>query len=191
MKVRHDGLLRAVLEGFAAAGATTDNSEVMVSPVDGRRADGVIYHPALGPRGIAIDVTVWNDLSLARIVTSATVSHWVLVAAEAYKTRKYQEVCEAVNFDFAAFAANPRGGLGPTLERMWNAVWQDALAHAAAAGLPTRPIDSLQRRHLERIAAHMARALHYSVWAHTSGRTTTAPIRPDPDPHSVQLPPSL
>ena len=74
---------------------------------------------------------------------------------------------------------------------MWSAVWLDALARAAAAGLPTRPIESLERRHLERIAAHMARALHYSIWAHTTSRVMAAPIRPDPDPHTAQMPPSL
>jgi len=163
----------------------------MVSPLDNRRADGAIYHPALGARGIAIDVTVWNDLTLPRIAISATVSHWVLVAAEAYKNAKYTAACESTNLDFAAFSANPRGGLGPTFERMWNAVWLDALARAAAAGLPTRPIESLERRHLERIAAAMARALHYSIWAHTTSRATSAPIRPDPDPHVAQMPPSL
>ena len=99
--------------------------------------------------------------------------------------------CHAANFDFAALAANPRGGFGPTLERMWNAVWLDATARAAAAGLPTRPIESLQRRHLERIAAHMARALHYSIWAHTTSRATKAPLRPDPDSPTAQLPPTL
>ena len=191
MKVRHDNLLRSLLEGFGAAGATIDASEIMVSPHDNRRADGAIYHPALGSRGIAIDVTVWNDLTLPRIAIAAGVSHWVLVAAEAYKTKKYETHCHAANFDFAALAANPRGGLGPTLERMWNTVWLDAIARAAAAGLPTRPIVSLERRHLERIAAHMARALHYSIWAHTTSRTTTDPPRPDPDPHTPQMPPSL
>ena len=115
----------------------------------------------------------------------------VLVAAEDYKTKKYEEHCHAANFDFAALAANPRGGFGPTLERMWNAVWLDATARAAAAGLPTRPIESLQRRHLERIAAHMARALHYSIWAHTTSRATKAPLRPDPDSPTAQLPPTL
>ena len=64
---------------------------------------------------------------------------------------------------------------------MWNAVWLDAIAKAHAAGLPTRPINSLERRHLERIAATMARALHFSIWTHTDGRGVSAPLRPEPD----------
>ena len=75
MKVRHDNLLRSLLEGFGAAGATIDASEIMVSPLDNRCADGAIYHPALGTRGVAIDVTVWNDLTLPRISHSANISH--------------------------------------------------------------------------------------------------------------------
>ena len=82
-------------------------------------------------------------------------------------------------------------GDGPPLERMWNAVWLDAITRAAAAGLPTHPIASLERRHLERIAATMARALHHSIWTHTTSRAASAPPRPEPDLHTPQLPPSL
>ncbi len=76
----------------------------------------------------------------------------------------------------------------PTLERHWRLVWTDALTRATAAGLPTRPIASLERRHLERVAATMARHLHHVIWTHTSNKTMTTPLNPDPDLHVQMLP---
>ena len=95
------------------------------------------------------------------------------------------------NFDFAALAANPRGGFGPSLECLWRLVWDSAKARAAASGLPARPIASLERRQLETIAAVMARELHRSIWLRTSGRAMAPPIQPDPDPTSAQVPHEL
>ena len=190
LKARHDAFHHATLDGFAAAGAVIDRSELWISRVDNKRADGAIYHPLLGTRGVAIDSTIWNDLTLARLGISATVSHWTLAAAEALKNRKYTTLCDAANFDFAAYAANPRGGFGPFLEHQWNLVWVDAMTRAKAAGLPTRPIASLERRCLERIAATMAQHLHHAIWSRTSDRTMAPPIHPDPD-LQTQMPPSL
>ena len=190
LKARHDAFHNAVLDGFAAAGAAIDRAELWISKTDNKRADGAIYHTALGTRGIAIDTTIWNDHTLPRIDISATISHWTLVAAEDHKTKKYKALCDEANFDFAAYAANPRGGFGPTLERHWRLVWTDATTRAAAAGLPTRPIASLERRSLERIAATMAVHLHHAVWSRATGRTMAAPIRPEPD-LQTQMPPSL
>ena len=190
LKARHDAFHLAVLDGLAAGGAAIDRNEIWVSRHDNKRADGALYHTLLSTRGIAIDTTIWNDLTPARLNISATISHWALLAAEATKNNKYTALCEAVNLDFAAYAANPRGGFGPTLERHWRLVWTDALTRATAAGLPTRPIASLERRHLERIAATMARHLHHVIWTHTSDKTMTAPPNPDPD-LQVQMPSAL
>ena len=85
-----------------------------MSRVDNKRADGTVYHTVLSDRGVAIDATIWNDLTLPRVGISATLSHWALVAAEATKVRKYADLCDAANFDFGAYAGNPRGGFGPT-----------------------------------------------------------------------------
>ena len=161
-----------------------------MSRVENKRADGTIYHTVLSDRGVAIDATIWNDLILPRIGISATLSHWALVAAEATKVRKYAVLCDAANFDFAAYAGNPRGGFGPTAERHWHLVWTDAFTRAAAAGLPTRPIASLERRCLERIAATMARHLHQVIWSRTTERAMKAPLNPDPD-LQTQMPSSL
>ena len=47
----------------------------------------------------------------------------MLLAAEKYKTTKYEALCDALNLDFAALAANPLGGFSPTLVRVWRTVW--------------------------------------------------------------------
>ena len=36
-----------------------------ISPADNKRADGCLWHIALGARGVAIDVTIWSDFTLA------------------------------------------------------------------------------------------------------------------------------
>ena len=104
-----------------------------------------------------------NDLTLPRLNISATISHWALVAAEASKTLKYVELCNPANAEFAACAANPLGGFGPTVERHWHLIWTDTFTRAAAAGLPTRPVASLERRCLERIAALRRQRLRMNV----------------------------
>ena len=108
LKARHDAFLNAVLDGFAAAGCAIDRSEIWISRHDGKRVDGAIYHTALGGRGVAVDATIWNDLTLGRLPLSAVVSHWVLAAAEVSKVKKYRDLCEAANFDFAALAPRQR-----------------------------------------------------------------------------------
>ena len=180
------------MTGFAKAGAAVDKSEIFISPHDGKRADGILFHPAFGTRGLAIDATVWNDCTLPRLSTSAIISHWVLLAAEAFKTAKYAALADAVNLDFACLAFNPRGGFGPLLEQLWRAIWADRVAHAAAAGQPTRPILSLERRCLEAVAQAFARCLHTSTFSHTTDRAIGDQTQPDDEDEPVaQVPPSL
>ena len=180
------------MTGFSKAGAAVDKSEIFISPHDGKRADGILFHPSFGARGLAIDATVWNDCTLPRLSTSAAISHWVLLAAETFKTAKYESLADAVNLGFACLAFNPRGGFGPHLERLWRAVWADRVAHAAAAGQPTKPILSLERRCLEHIAQVFARCLHSSIYSHTTDRAIGDHTQPDDeDEPMVQQPPSL
>ena len=90
------------------------------------------------------------------------------------------------HLDFAALAANPHGGFGPNLFRVWRAVWDARLATATAAGLPTRPIASLERRCLERLSATFARNLHLSIYQRTTNRYAANPAQPpdtDGDAH--------
>ena len=54
-----------MLESLCKGGAAISKDEIFVSAVDNKRADGCIWHPALGARGIAIDITVWSDYTLA------------------------------------------------------------------------------------------------------------------------------
>ena len=192
VKARHESALAAIMAGFAKAGAAVDKSEIFISPHDGKRADGVLFHPSFGTRGLAIDATVWNDCTLPRLSTSATISHWVLLAAETFKTAKYEDLAHAVNLDFACLAFNPRGGFGPHLERLWHAIWADRVAHAAAAGQPVQPILSLERRCLEHVAQAFARCLHSSTFTHTTDRAIGDRTQPSAeDEPTPQLPPSL
>ena len=92
----------------------------------------------------------------------------------------------ALNYDFAALAANPLGGFSPTLLRVWRTVWDARMAQARLAGLPTRPIASAERRCLERISAGMARHLHRAIFQHATSRyvaTTVQPADVDGDAH--------
>jgi len=192
VKARHEHALTAVMEGFSKAGAAVDKSEIFISPHDGKRADGILFHPCFGTRGLAIDATVWNDYTLPRLSLSAAISHWVLLAAETFKTAKYEALADAVNLDFACLAFSPRGGFGPHLERLWHAIWADRVAHAVAAGQPTRPILSLERRCLEHVAQVFARCLHSSTYSHTTDRTIGDRTQPaDDDEPTTQLPRSL
>ena len=110
----------------------------------------------------------------------------MLLAAEKYKTTKYEALCDALNLDFAALAANPLGGFSPTLLRVWRTVWDARMAQARLSGLPTRPIASAERRCLERISASMARHLHRAIFQHATSRyvaTTVQPADVDGDAH--------
>ena len=146
---RHNAFRTVVLEGLARAGAVISKDEIMVSAVDNKRADGCLWHPSLSERGIALDFTVWSDYTLARLPTAAATPQWTLLAAQKYKSDKYTPLCDAINLDFAALAANPHGGWAPDLVRLWRTVWDARLVSARTAGLPTHPIASQERRALE------------------------------------------
>ena len=183
---RHESFRHGVLDGLAKGGAAISKEETFISPADNKRADGCLWHIALGARGVAVDVTIWSDFTLARLPRSASNPLYVLLAAEKYKTTKYEALCDALNLDFAALAANPLGGFSPTLLRVWRTVWDARVAQARLAGLPTRPIASAERRCLERISAGMARHLHRAIFQHATSRyvaTTVQPADVDGDAH--------
>ena len=183
---RHESFRHGILDGLAKGGAAISKEETFLSPQDNKRADGCLWHIALGARGVAIDVTIWSDLTLARLPRSASTSLHVLLAAEKYKTTKYEALCDALNLDFAALAANPLGGFSPTLLRVWRTVWDARMAQARLAGLPTRPIASAERRCLEGISASMARHLHRTIFQHATSRyvaITAQPADVDGDAH--------
>ena len=165
--------------------------KVLVSPIDNKRADGCIWHPALSARGIAIDVTVWSDFTFARLPLSAATPLYTLLAAETFKEAKYASLCDAENLDFAALAANPLGGFGPTLHRIWRTVWDHRLSQARAAGMPTRPIASLERRCLESLSATFARHLHLSLFHRTTNRIAAAITNPPDIDGDAHLPVDL
>ena len=185
---RHNAFRTAILDGLARGGAVASSDEIFVSATNNQRADGCLWHPALSARGIAIDVTVWSDYTFARLPLSATTALYTLLAAESYKETKYKRLCDARNLDFAALAANPQGGFGPTLLRAWKAVWSHRIAQAKTAGLPTRALVSLERRCLEHISAVFARHLHKAIHARTTSRLTAQPDHPDDADGDAHLP---
>jgi len=174
--------LRHLLDGLKAAGAATDAStasgEVFISAVDNKRADAVIWHPALSARGIAIDVTIWSGLTLPRLAHSATTADWVTLAAEKQKTDKYRHLCDQLGLDFEPLAADPASGFGPNLRRVWRVCWDHRLAAATAAGRPTRPIASQERRCLERLSAALIRCLHRGIATRLFAPLATTPAQP-------------
>jgi len=188
---RHQTFQKGILESLHTGGAAISKDEIFVSPTDNKRADGCLWHPALSDRGIAIDVTVWNPLTLARLALSASYPLYTLCAAELFKTEKYETLCDGMNLDFLAFAAYPNGGFGPILQKTWTTVWAHRIATATAAGLPTRPIASQERRCLERIATNFARDLHRSIWFRTTSRYVEVPLQPEDLDGDAHLPADL
>lgn len=188
---RHQSFQRVLLESLSLAGAVVSKDEIFVSTVDNKRADGCIWHPGLSARGTAIDVTVWSDYTLPRLRHAAAQIGYTLRAAEKYKTDKYEELCDKCNLDFAALAANPHGGFGPNLFRVWRIIWDARIATAAAAGLPTRSIASLERRCLERLSAAFARNLHLTISRRTTNPYTANPAQPPDVDGDAHLPADL
>ena len=180
-----------ILAGFAHAGAATSPDEVFVSKTDNKRADGCLWHPALSPRGMAIDVCIWSDYTLARLPLAASSPGYVLTAAEKFKTGKYTALCNELNLDFGALAANVQGGFGPKLTEYWQLAWAHRIATARTAGLPTRPLASLERRCLESLSAVFARELHRSIYGRTTNRTTTILTMPEDVDGDAHLPMEL
>ena len=189
---RHQQFLRHLLDGLKAAGAAVDAStasgEVFISPIDNKRADAVIWHPALSARGIAVDTTIWSGLTLPRLAHSAAAADWVTLAAEKHKIDKYRHLCDALNLDFEPLAADPQGGFGPNLRRIWRLCWDHRLAAAAATNRPTRPIVSHERRCLERISTALIRCLHRAIATRLHAPIAVGTAQPPDDDGDAHMP---
>ena len=182
---RHNGANGFIAELAKQAGAAIDPSETMVSATDNQRIDLVLWHPALGTRGVGIDTCVWNEYTLARIARAARDRGWVLRAAEKHKVDRYEELCDASNLDFRPCAMNPDGGFGDALTAMLHVLWEAKVDEAKLRGIPVKSIRSQQRRLLEKFSVYMARGRHRAIYQNLTGRRAGEFTMPDADEPDV------
>lgn len=177
---RHAKLVQLLSELFAIAGVAVDPTETFISATDNKRADLVIWHFCLADVGIACDVCVWSDFTLPRLRHSATTEGYTLRAAEQYKTDKYAGLCAQINHEFAAFAVNPFGGLGPKLYELLERAWTNIVSEVKGAGFDTRRLEGKKRRALEKLSAEMVRCAHRAIYTNTTCRAASDYVPPPP-----------
>ena len=179
LKHRHDTINNLVGEIAALAGAAIDLSETFISAEDNKRIDLTIWHSGICTRGIGIDTTVINEFTMARLHQAATMRGSVISSAERLKENKYTTLCDAVNLDFCVAAFNMDGGLGARIDKLLQRLWDAKRAEAKLRKLPTRSIDSQQRRSMEKLSTTIARLRHRTINQNLTGRTGPSFILPE------------